>query len=103
MKNAAIVVIIIFIILAGGGLLTAIAGDAGSITELLPFLQQTGNPEASVMEAEPWQVEQLFLLIGFLLFNIIGIGLTIAGIMWFLNRQVTIVRAIEVEQEAEAA
>ncbi len=102
MRNSAIVIILILVILVSGGFLTTIMGDGGSVGDVLPFLHQTSNPAASVMEAEGWQTEQLFLLTGFILFNMIGIGLTLAGIMWFLNRQVTIVRAMETEQDAEA-
>ncbi len=95
--------IFVLVILAGGGLLTTILANGGT-ENLLPFLQQTANPEASTMTAVPWQTEQLFLLVGFILFNMIGIAVTLAVIMWFLNRQVTIVRAQEAaETEAETA
>jgi len=97
-RRVGILVGLLILVAAGGGL-TAIVGDNG-IESILPFLRQSSNPAASAMEAESWQSEQLILLAGFILFNMVGIGATIAGIMWFLNRQVAIVRAEEAEDEA---
>jgi TRAP-type mannitol/chloroaromatic compound transport system permease small subunit len=33
----------------------------------------------------PWKAEQFFLLVGFILFNLIGIAATIAIIVWLLD------------------
>jgi hypothetical protein len=67
------------------------------------FVVQTDNPDASVFESVPWKAEQLVLLIGFLLFNLIGIGVTLALIMWFLNRQVKSVQGSEPPARAPAS
>lgn len=84
--------VFVLVVLAAGGMLTTLLANGG-VDNLLPFLHQTSNPEASTMMAEPWQLEQLFLLVGFILVNLLGIGVTIAIIVWFLNRQVSIVRS----------
>ena len=83
----------LLVVLVIGGAVTLLLSDGGS---LLPFIQQTSNPGASTSEIEGWQAEQFFLLVGFLVTNMVGIGLTIAALMWFLNRGVK-------QVEAEAA
>lgn len=98
MRRLGIIVGILVILAIGGGLTTLL--QDGGVGNILPFLQQSSNPEASPMEATSWQTEQFFLMVGFILFNMIGIGLTIAAIMWFLNRQVTIVNVEETEADS---
>ncbi|MFW5748962.1 MAG: hypothetical protein ACOCYT_05040 [Chloroflexota bacterium] len=75
-----------------GGVLT-VASNSGGIMDILPFLQQTSDPAASTDYAEAWQAEQLFLLIGFIVVNLVGIGATLAGLFWFLNRGVRVSQA----------
>ncbi|PJF21171.1 MAG: hypothetical protein CUN56_12445 [Phototrophicales bacterium] len=91
-------------ILAAGGVLTVI-DQAGGVGNLLPTLQQTADPAASTMAVEPWQAEQLFLLLGFIIFNMIGIAATIAFVMFVLHRNVRAVKgdAAISEDSAEAA
>jgi hypothetical protein len=91
MRVFAIVIAAILVLVIGGGLTAQIAQQGGS-GAIPVFVQQTENPDASVFETVPWKAEQLFLLVGFILFNMIGIGATIALIMWFLNRQVKSVK-----------
>ncbi len=96
--------IVILLILAGGGILTAVE-QAGGFEKIIPYLQQTSNPEASPAYATQWQAEQLVFFVGFLLVNLIGIGGTIAFIMWALDRQVRVARVTAGEatsKEAEA-
>jgi hypothetical protein len=54
-----------------------------------------------------WKAEQLFILVGFILFNLIGITVTIALVMWYFDRGVRRARMEEglkpVEGEAEPA
>jgi hypothetical protein len=88
------VLITVLMILGGSGFITAVL-TSHNISEVLPFLVQTSDPEASAMAAEPWQAEQIFILIGFILFNMIGIGVTIGLIMWFLHRGVAESRAVD--------
>jgi hypothetical protein len=88
-----IVLGLLVVLVVGGALTIQLVSSDGDVASLLPYLQQTDSPEASPLHAEPWQAEQFFLLVGFLLFNLIGIGATIALIMWVLDRQVKIARA----------
>jgi hypothetical protein len=94
MKRVAFIIGALVLLIIGGGLTAQIAqqGGRGAIPV---FVIQTENPDASVFESVPWKAEQLVLLVGFLLFNLIGIGVTIALIMWFLNRQVKSVQGGE--------
>jgi hypothetical protein len=79
--------VVIAILIAGGALSAQFASNTGEQT--IPGSKiQTDDPEASVFVATEWQAQQFFLLVGFLLFNLVGIGITIALIMWFLSRQV---------------
>ncbi len=89
--------VVILIILAGGGMLTAIE-QAGGVENIIPYLQQTSNPEASPAQITVWQAEQLLFFIGFVVVNLVGIGGTIAFIMWALDRQVRIARVNSGEQ-----
>ena len=94
MKRAAFIIGSLLLLIIGGGLTAQIAQQGGR--DAIPvFVIQTDNPDASVFESVPWKAEQLLLLIGFLLFNLVGIGVTIALIMWFLNRQVKSVHGSE--------
>lgn len=96
---------VLVILLAGGGMLTAMLASGDSSTVVPGVKIQTENVEASVFEAEGWQLQQLVLLVGFLLFNMIGIGVTIAIIMWFASRGIKQARVMEVRssQEEKAA
>src|SRR5687767_4712517 len=90
-KRILFLVVILFVLIAGGAITAQFASDG---TQSLPLAKvQVADPEGSTLEVTPWQAQQFIFLTGFLLFNLIGIGLTIAAIMWFLNRQVTIVKA----------
>ena len=97
--------IVILVILVAGGILTAVE-RAGGFEQMIPYLQQTSNPDASPAYASQWQAEQLVLFIGFILVNLIGIGATIAFVMWALDRQVKVARVTAGQQasasEAEA-
>lgn len=86
MKRFIVFVILIAVLIAGGGLTAQLIASRGE--GLLPVLTVTRIPEASTLMVVPWQAEQLFLLIGFLLFNLIGIGVTLAVIFWLLDRGV---------------
>lgn len=97
MKRLVILITVMAILIVGGGLSAQIAANNNNATSALPgLLKQTDNPDASVFEATPWQAEQFFLFVGFLLFNMIGIGVTIMAILWLLNRG-----ALEAKAEAE--
>jgi type III secretory pathway component EscV len=86
-KWLAIIGAAVVILIIGGGLTSQLISEgAGGV--LPGVIKQVESPNASVMVVEGWKAEQLFLLIGFILFNLVGIAVTLAIIMWFLNRQV---------------
>lgn len=100
MKRLGVLFVILGVLFVGGAL-SILLSESGS--SFLPFLHQTSDAEASTLAAEPWQVEQLVLLIGFILFNMIGIGATIAAVFWFLHRGVATVRRTPLAQGEGAA
>ena len=91
MRNFGVLVVVIVLLLLGGGLTAQLAN--GDLTSFLPVIRQTNVPEASFVDPAPWQAQQFILLVGFILFNMVGIGATIALIMWLLDRQVRISKA----------
>lgn len=101
MRRLIIFVTVILVIVIGGGLTMQLAG--GGTESVIPGVYRyTDSPEASVLDVTGWQAQQLFLLVGFLIVNLVGIGLTLALIMWFLDRQVRIVKA-DAAKRAESA
>jgi hypothetical protein len=80
--------VVVLAILAGGGALTVMLTQTESPDAIPGAVVQTRDPEASPFMAEEWQAHQFFLLTGFIIFNLVGIGVTIAIIIWFISRQV---------------
>ncbi len=94
--------VIVVLLLAGGALTVQIASYSNDSEAVVPFLlKQTDDPEASPFEAVPWQTSAFFVYVAIVLFNLVGIGVTILAIMWFLNRGVLQAKA-EGEQPSEA-
>lgn len=91
MKRLGLIIAVMLLLIIGGALTTQLVanGDAG----LLPVLRQSANPDASVNDMVGWKAEQFFLAIGFILFNLVGMALTIALIVWFLDRGIRQSRA----------
>lgn len=84
MRRLITVAVLLFVLIVGGGLtMQLISSGAGS---LLPTLTTTANPDASITTVTGWKAEQLFYLIGFIVFNLVGIAITLAIIFWFLDR-----------------
>ena len=100
MKNLSLLIVILVLLFVGGALTTMFSGSGSS--GLLSPIQQTTDPAASTIQAEPWQAEQLFLLVVFVLLSMVGMGIGIAIIMWFLDRKITAVRAMPVGSQTEA-
>ncbi|MCB9451987.1 MAG: hypothetical protein H6672_11145 [Anaerolineaceae bacterium] len=94
MKRLGIVLALLVILIAGGAL-TARNASAPNTNPLPGLIRSTNNPEASVMEMTGWQAEQFFLAVGFILFNLVGITVTITVVMWLLDRQVRRAKATE--------
>lgn len=82
------------LLIVGGGLTSFIAAEgAGS---LVPgVLTTTREAEGSVSAFGGNQGLYFVLMVGFILFNLIGASLTGMAIFWFLNREVTRVKAEE--------
>ncbi len=80
-----ILVVIIAILIVGGGLTSLLMSSEGGAS-VLPILPQTAQPDASTTTMLPWKAEQFFLLIGFIIFNLVGIAATLALIFWFVDR-----------------
>jgi len=95
LKSLLIVGGVLVVLLIGGGLTAQLIsqGDSSLLSPVL--LKQTDVPDGSTMAMSPWQAEQLVIFIGFVLFNLLGIAVTIAVIMWFLHRGVKIAEAEE--------
>lgn len=83
-----VIFVVVLAILAGGGALTVMLSQTQSPDAIPGAVIQTRNPEASPFMAADWQAHQFFLLTGFIIFNLVGMGVTIALIIWFLSRQV---------------
>lgn len=98
MKRYSYLIIFLGLLIAGGFLTTL--NQSGGIGNFLPFLRQTSDAAASTDVIESWQAEQLFLMLGFIMINVVGIAATLAGIFWFLNRGVAEAKA-QAEAEAE--
>ena len=79
-------VALIFIILVAGGAITSnlLSSDLA--------IQQTTDPSGDFLTATPDQAVAFILVTGFIVFNVIGAGLTLMVVFWLLNRQVTAVR-----------
>lgn len=86
MKRLVILFAVVFILIIGGGLTSQLIASNGSV--LPGLIRQTNNPDASALDMAPWKAEQLFLFIGFIVFNLVGITVTLMAIFWFLNWQV---------------
>ena len=92
MKRLALLIVILAI-LGAGGTLTALTGGDWSATSIPGAKVQCADAACSTFLAEPWEAGQFILLVGFIVFNLIGIGATLALVFWFLNKQVVNVKA----------
>jgi len=91
-KRLLIVGVILVVLIVCGGLSAQIASN-GNHLAIPGLIRQTNNPDASALDMAPWKAEQLFLFVGFILFNLIGMAVTLMVIFWFLNYQVKSVAA----------
>lgn len=84
MKRFGVVIGLLLLLLIGGGLTSLlIANNGGGV---LPILEVVGSPEASRTVMTSWKANQLFALIGFVLFNLVGMAVTIGIVLWLLDR-----------------
>lgn len=92
MKRLMIVFAVILILVISGGLTAQIASNGNQLS-IPGIVRQTTDPDASALDMAPWKAEQMFLFVGFVVFNLVGIAATLAALFWFLNRQIKHVSA----------
>ena len=92
MRRLSILAILFVILLAGGAITSNLLSSDLAI-------QQTTNPNGDALTATPDQAAAFILIVGFIIMNVIGAGLTLALVFWLLNHQVTAVRQ-EVEPQS---
>lgn len=99
MKKLAVLGIILIVVLAGGALTSYMLANNSALP--VPVLTTTVDPNASTQIMVGWKAEQLFLLVGFILFNLIGIAVTIAIVVWFVDRGIRHTRAAQTAIETQ--
>lgn|GEM_PF-981569 len=100
MKRGVTILGFLLAITIAGGVLTA------DLAFAIPIIKQTTDPAASPFMATNGQAWGLIVLIGAVLFNVIGAGLTMALIFWLLNWQVSVAKempTLEERREQEEA
>lgn len=85
MRRGVLILAGLVVLVIAGGVLTAGIG-AG-----IPTIIQSTDPAASPFAATPEQANLFLFWIAFVIFNLVGAGLTIALIFWFLSREVKVV------------
>ena len=88
MKRGVALLAFLVIVTIIGGVLTSGMGIE------LPFIKQTAEPMASVFEAPGEKALWLLAMIGFIIVNVLGAGLTMAFVFWLLNREVKIANSM---------
>ena len=85
-------VAVILIILLGGGAITSnlLSSDLA--------IQQTTDPSGDFLTATPDQAVAFLLVTGFIIFNVLGAGLTLMIVFWLLNLAVARVRQSNASQ-----
>lgn len=82
MRRFTFLVVLIIVLLAGGGLTSLLVASSGQV---LPILIQVNAPDASPTTLLPWKANQFFIFIAFILFNLVGIAVTLGIIMWAID------------------
>lgn len=86
MKKVAVLVGFLVLLLAGGALTSQLGLS-------VPLKVQTLDPNGSVFDATPEKATVFILIVGFILFNVIGAGLTLMALFWVGNRAVARAKA----------
>lgn len=97
MKRVGILAGIVIILLAGGVFTSQLFSG-------VPIIVQSDLPDASPFEATPQQAGLIIFWVGFVVFNIVGAGLTLAFVMWRGSVEVKRAQAMperETESDAE--
>lgn len=85
MKALGAITVVLVVLLAGGAITSNLLSSDLAI-------QQTTDPSGDFLTATPDQAVAFILVTGFIIFNVLGAGLTIMIVFWLLNRQVTAAR-----------
>ena len=85
MKALGAIIVVLVVLLAGGAITSNLLSSDLAI-------QQTTDPSGDFLTATPDQAVAFILVTGFIIFNVLGAGLTLMIVFWLLNRQVTAVR-----------
>lgn len=85
MKALGAVALVLIILLAGGAITSNLLSSDLAI-------QQTTDPSGDFLTATPDQAVAFILVTGFIIFNVLGAGLTLLVVFWLLHRQVAAVR-----------
>ena len=85
MKALGAITLVLLVLLAGGAISSNLLSSDLAI-------QQTTDPSGDFLTATPDQAVAFILVTGFIIFNVLGAGLTLMIVFWLLNRQVTAVR-----------
>ena len=85
MKALATVALVMVVLLAGGAITSNLLSSDLAI-------QQTIDPSGDFLTATPDQAAAFILVTGFIIFNVLGAGLTLLLVFWLLNRQITAAR-----------
>ena len=85
MKALGVVALVLIVLLAGGAITSNLLSSDLAI-------QQTTDPSGDFLTATPDQAVAFVLVTGFIVFNVVGAGLTLMLVFWLLNRQVTAAR-----------
>ncbi|MCY4464899.1 MAG: hypothetical protein OXE46_05125 [Chloroflexi bacterium] len=85
MKALGAVAVILIVLLAGGAITSNLLSSDLAI-------QQTTDPSGDFLTATPDQAVAFLLVTGFIIFNVLGAGLTLMIVFWLLNHGVAAVR-----------
>jgi len=83
-KKLLILGALLVVVVIGGGLTSYMAANNSTLP--VPVLTTTENPDASTTTMLGWKAEQLFILVSFLIFNLVGIAVTVALVIWYVDR-----------------
>ncbi|MEP7294006.1 MAG: hypothetical protein ABI835_19625 [Chloroflexota bacterium] len=82
MRRLIFLVVLLLVLLAGGALTSMLISTGGQV---LPVLTQVSSPDASPTDILPWKANQFFILVAFILFNLVGIAVTLGVVVWLID------------------
>lgn len=101
MRRALLIITVVIVLIAGGYISNAISKQGAAA---LPGLRvQTENPEANVMTVTPDKGALFFLFTAIALGSVVGMGVVMAILFWFLNRGIARARLTDKPVPAKAS